>query len=358
MSQAATGKKTKGPARSSKSGERRGGVGGRRLAEAFDTVTALPALAEARRRLVGLCDQQAPSPVDVSEAIEADTALAIAIMRAANNGEGPSGRTGGVREAVEYLQADGVATLATGLETYDVLDQPGSSSRHERFRRHGVAVRIGAERIGELARVPQRDELAVAALLHDVGKLVLAELYGYEHAFQAPGESPDEHARRERRELGIDHALVGAVLVRRWGLPSVVASAVERHHSADASGHAAAIRLADLVVHHAAGDPVSSESMREVAASLDIDENGLNGLLFEFPHLGEPRRRSSEPCPLSTRELDALRGLGEGLVYKQIAQELTLSVSTVRTHLHNVYRKIGAVDRAQAVLIARERGWL
>ena len=98
--------------------------------------------------------------------------------------------------------------------------------------------------------------------------------------------------------------------------------------------------------------------MREVALSLDIDENGLNSLLFEFPHLGEPRRRSSEPCPLSARELDALRGLGEGMVYKQIAQELTLSVSTVRTHLHNVYRKIGAVDRAQAVLIARERGWL
>jgi putative nucleotidyltransferase with HDIG domain len=350
--------KTKSSARDPKGADRRGGVGGRRLAEAFDTVTGIPALAEARRRLVGLCEQQAPSPGDVSEAIEADTALAIAIMRAANNGEGPSGRTGGVREAVEYLQAEGVASLAGRLETYDVLEQPGTSSRHERFRRHGVAVRIGAERIGEIARLPQRDELAVAALLHDVGKLVLAELYGYEQAFQGPGESPDEHARRERRELGIDHALVGAVLVRRWGLPSIVASAVERHHSADATGHAAAIRLADLVVHHAAGDPVSAESMREVAASLDIDGDGLSSLLFEFPHLGEPRRRSSEPCPLSSRELDALRGLGEGLVYKQIAQELTLSVSTVRTHLHNVYRKIGAVDRAQAVLIARDRGWL
>jgi HDOD domain len=132
-----------------KDADRRGGVGGRRLAEAFETVTAMPALAEARRRLVSLCDQQAPSPGEVSEAIEADTALAIAIMRAANNGEGPSGRTGGVREAVEYLQADGVSALAGGLETYDVLEQPGSSSRYERFRRHGVAVRIG---LGAAAR--------------------------------------------------------------------------------------------------------------------------------------------------------------------------------------------------------------
>ena len=98
--------------------------------------------------------------------------------------------------------------------------------------------------------------------------------------------------------------------------------------------------------------------MREAAGALEISADGLGGLLFEFPHVGERRRRASEPCPLSAREIDALRGLGEGKVYKQIAQELSLSVSTVRTHLHNVYRKIGAVDRAQAVLIARDRGWL
>ena len=343
----------------SESGDRRAGVGGRRLADAFDAVTEMPALSEARRRLIGLCERQAPSPGDVAEAIEADTAIAIAVMRAANNGEGPSGRTGGVREAVEYLEPGGVATLAGDLTTYDVLEQPGpASGRHERFRRHGVAVRIGAERIGELARLPQRDELAVAALLHDVGKLVLAELYGSEQTVEQRRESPEERARRERRELGIDHALVGAVLVRRWGLPPIVASAVERHHSTDATGHAAAIRLADLVVHHAAGDPVSADSMREAATALEIDSDGLNALLFEFPHVGERRRRATEPCPLSMREIDALRGLAEGKVYKQIAADLSLSVSTVRTHLHNVYRKIGAVDRAQAVLIARDRGWL
>jgi putative nucleotidyltransferase with HDIG domain len=342
-----------------KQAERRGGAGGRRLADAFDAVTGMPALLEARRRLVGLCECQVPSTGDVAEAIEADTALAIAVMRAANNGEGPSGRTGGVREAVEYLNAEGVASLAHTLETYDVLDHPGAVAlRHERFRRHGVAVRIGAERIAELARLPRRDELALAALLHDVGKLVMAELYGAERADDARSETPEERARRERRDLGIDHALVGAVLIRRWGMPSIIASAVERHHAADATGHAAAIRLADMIVHHAAGEPVSAEAMREVANALEIDDDGLSSLLFEFPHVGERRRRSSEPCPLSMRELDALRGLAEGKVYKQIAQELTLSVSTVRTHLHNVYRKIGAVDRAQAVLIARDRGWL
>ena len=204
------------------------------------------------------------------------------------------------------LNPDGVRSLADRLETYDVLEQPGPVSlRHERFRRHGVAVRIGAERIAEIARLPRRDELAVAALLHDVGKLVIAELYGAERAIDDRGEPPEERARRERRELGIDHALVGAVLVRRWGMPPIIAGAVERHHSSDATGHAAAIRLADMVVHHAAGDAVSPEAMRAIATALEIDEEGLSALMFEFPHVGERRRRATEPCPLSMRELDA-----------------------------------------------------
>ena len=58
------------------------------------------------------------------------------------------------------------------------------------------------------------------------------------------------------------------------------------------------------------------------------------------------------------REVDVLKRLAKGMVYKQIASELGLSTSTVRTHLHNIYGKLGAVDRAQAVLIATERGWL
>jgi putative nucleotidyltransferase with HDIG domain len=218
---------------------------------------------------------------------------------------------------------------------------------------------MSADRVGEQARMAERDELAVAALLHDVGRLVLGELYGREFGVGAPDdEDSEERLRRERRELGIDHALVGAVLVRRWGLPASIATAVERHHAPDASGLAAAVGLADLIVHQAEGGRVSRDALREAAGRVGIEDDGLRHLLFEYPHASRTRPRASEPCPLSAREVEALRGLGDGKVYKQIAQELSLSVSTVRTHLHNVYKKIGAVDRAQAVLIARDRGWL
>jgi putative nucleotidyltransferase with HDIG domain len=337
--------------------ERRIGQGGRRLADAFEAVSRMPVLAESRRRLLVACEGGSSSTGDAADAIESDAALAVAVLRAASSGPGSEDGSG-VRQAVETLNPAGLRAVAASLESYDPFDAPGPwAERQERFRRHGVATRHAADRIAELARLAARDELAVAALLHDIGRRVLAELYG-EFEVDDRDATPEERIRRERRELGIDHALVGAVLVRRWGMPSSVALAIERHHSPQAQGHAAAIRLADLVVHYASGEPAPPETMVTGAAALGIDMDRLAQLAYEFPHSSAPRRRSSDPCPLSAREIDALRGLADGKVYKQIAHELHLSVSTIRTHLHNVYRKIGAVDRAQAVLIARDRGWI
>jgi len=334
-------------------------AGGARLAEAFEAITQLPALSEARRRLMSLTHSEGQSTGDMAEAIESDAALAIAVMRAANNGAGPPARVGGVQEAVDALTPGGVRVIASSLETYDPFDGDGAVRRtYEQFRRHALATRHAADRVAEAARIGQPDELAISALLHDVGKLVLAQLYGEGYSADPATETPEERIRRERRELGIDHALVGAVLVRRWGLKPQVAAAIERHHAADADGHAAVISLADAIVHQSSGHRVPLEGMMATAERLDISEDSVRALLYEFPHAGTQRRRASEPCPLSTREVDSLRGLAEGKVYKQIAQELSLSVSTIRTHLHNVYRKIGAVDRAQAVLIARDRGWI
>ena len=50
--------------------------------------------------------------------------------------------------------------------------------------------------------------------------------------------------------------------------------------------------------------------------------------------------------------------VSKGNALKAIAADLGIATSTVRSHLHKTYKKIGASDRAQAVLTATERGWL
>jgi len=76
-------------------------------------------------------------------------------------------------------------------------------------------------------------------------------------------------------------------------------------------------------------------------------------------HLHEQEPVSGDvPNPLTDRELDAVRLLASGKTYKQVATALGVSQSTVRNHLHSVYHKIDVVDRAQAVIVCRENGWI
>ncbi len=76
-------------------------------------------------------------------------------------------------------------------------------------------------------------------------------------------------------------------------------------------------------------------------------------------HLGElGPPKGDVPNPMTERELEVLGLLASGKTYKQVARALDLSQSTVRNHLHNVYHKLNVVDRAQAVIVSRENGWI
>lgn len=59
---------------------------------------------------------------------------------------------------------------------------------------------------------------------------------------------------------------------------------------------------------------------------------------------------------LSPRELQVLKGLTEGKANKEIARDLQIQEPTVKLHVKTLYRKIGAANRTQAAMIAREAG--
>jgi putative nucleotidyltransferase with HDIG domain len=350
------------PASSLRAGRRHNEGHGRRLTAAFEALEAFPVLVESRNRVLRLFTEERPAVAEVVSAVESDVALTTAVLRLANRVEGRHrGRIESVVRAVDVLSPEAVQALASRARTFDFFERSGIwEGTPERFRLHGVATQRAADRVAAELGYDQRDRLMVSSLLHDVGKLVLIHAYpGYPRQIHGDARTPEARIQRERRELGVDHALVGGVLARRWGLPKAVASVIERHHADDAEGEAAIVRLADMLAHYAQGLPVSPGELLKVARGVGIGTTELRAVMYDLPYTtGTARARPIDPCPLSGREMDVLKRLAEGKVYKQIARELGLSTSTVRTHLHNVYRKLGAVDRAQAVLAATERGWI
>ena len=333
---------------------------GRRLTEAFEALEAFPALAESRNRVLRLVREERSSNGKVVAAVESDVALVTTVLRMANRlSSKRKGKISGVPEAVELLTPEGVEQLAARARVFDFFERtPGWDALPEQFRLHAVATQSAADRLARELDYPHRDDLLTSALLHDIGKLVLVHAYpAYPAQIHGDARTPEARLHRERRELGVDHALVGGVLARRWGLPNSLASAIERHHSDEADGQAAMVRLADMLAHYGHAQAVDRSSLIDAARALEMTPENLRELMYELPNSSNGKR-NVDPCPLSGRELDVLKKLAEGKVYKQIAHDLSLSTSTVRTHLHNTYAKLGASDRAQAVLIATDRGWL
>lgn len=336
------------------------GYGGKMTA-ALERLDVLPALTESRDRLLALVADARPSVAAIVSTIESDLALVIAVLRLANQNCGPREGITTIPDAVAALTPEGVEMLALRIAVVDFFEQaPGWGAPPEQVRLHAVAVGRAADAIARLAGWRERDELLVAALLHDVGKLVLGHAApGYPEQVHGQACTPDGRVRAERHALGLDHATIGGVLLRRWRLPQSIAEAVEHHHDEHpAHPGAAVIRLADLLVHHLHGNRIDHERLLPAAEAVGLSAQELRSLIYELPSASSGVRRMTEPCPLTPKQLEVIRLLAGGMVYKEIGEAVFLSPSTVRTHLHNAYQRLGVANRAQAVIKCTECGWL
>jgi DNA-binding NarL/FixJ family response regulator len=94
-----------------------------------------------------------------------------------------------------------------------------------------------------------------------------------------------------------------------------------------------------------------------------VDPAVTRRLLDQFVHRlparaerGEPMDHEGDLARLTQRETDVLRLVARGLSNGQIAAELVVTETTVKTHVHNMLTKLGARDRVQLVILAYEAG--
>jgi DNA-binding NarL/FixJ family response regulator len=92
-------------------------------------------------------------------------------------------------------------------------------------------------------------------------------------------------------------------------------------------------KLLDAVLElHGGGAPMSTQIARHVVDA------------FRQPH------SETAASVLSPREREIIALLAKGFLYKEIADRLTLSVETIRTHIHNIYEKLHVRSRTEAVM--------
>lgn len=81
-----------------------------------------------------------------------------------------------------------------------------------------------------------------------------------------------------------------------------------------------------------------------------------NGQQYIPPNVAAKLVQRMTRPELSDRELEVLRLVGQGMSNQEISTALTISESTVKTHINRILRKLDAKDRTQAAIMALKRG--
>lgn len=113
----------------------------------------------------------------------------------------------------------------------------------------------------------------------------------------------------------------------------------------------------------AAGYVLKNAQLTELIGAIRLVAKGDTVLILNSSRriidlLGKVNKHHPGGDVLQPRELEVLKLAARGMSNREIAGQLIISERTVHTHLHNVFKKLGASSRTQAVLTALRHGWL
>lgn len=219
---------------------------------------------------------------EVAKTVALDQALTGRVLRYANSAANAGHKKiTEVGPAVMRMGPGMVLSIALGDGLKSTVD--ASNPAEAALWQHSVASALAIVAMQKCGRRGPNGSFT-AALLHDVGKLVIGRKLR-RIGMRLKSNNPDEPWVDEAEQLGIDHGELGASIVRSWELPEEIVDAVQYHHAP-----------------HKLDEGPSRETARFVAAAdaiahkLDDDEPFFHPLIatnLELPPDGQDRIRNT-----------------------------------------------------------------
>lgn len=217
---------------------------------------SLSTIDSALRELLG-ADQRYTS--QIAEIIRRDPSLTARLLRLVNSVYyGMAKPVRNIEEAVFYLgvrQIRQLAMVTPIIEDFQKLAE-GRRFPWRQFWRHCIAVALMTREITDLLQSQDTEIDYVSGLIHDVGKIVMASAFPdhFNEIYHNRAETGGDLMQMERDVLGVDHADLGAMYLRKQRLPEVFIEIVQFHHAPQQarvqSSVAAAVHVSDLLVRH------------------------------------------------------------------------------------------------------------
>ncbi len=198
----------------------------------IDNIPTLPHIAT---KLLQTIDDSSSASKDLANVILKDEALTAKILKLVNSAfYGFVRKICSVNHAVVMLGFHNVKNLAMGLSICKSVGGGGTigSLNTEKFWEHSLACAITANFVAKKSGYPTPEEVFVAGLLHDIGKLIMNQSLPeeYSKAISLVNEEEITLYDAEKKVFETSHTFVGELAAKEWKLPQPLTKVVRYHY--------------------------------------------------------------------------------------------------------------------------------
>lgn len=208
----------------------------------MDTKT-LPTLPGVVNKLNTMSENDKATIQEMARIVSSDQVLSARILRLANSPSYGFYRVSTISNAMILLGVNVVKSLALSSSIFEIMEKNSVG-----LWEHSLGVGVAANLIARRLSLPECEEIATAALLHDIGKVIIS-LKCSDVVPQIRSTILDRRLYMldaEREILDTDHAEVGGWLAKSWFLPDKLSEPISFHHDVTQSVNH---RIKTAVVH-------------------------------------------------------------------------------------------------------------
>lgn len=251
------------------------------------SIKSLPTMPGVVLKLNAMADDEKATVQDIARLISSDQILSAKVLKLVNSPfYGFPRRVSTISNALVLLGVNVVKSLLLSSSIFEIMEKNVVG-----LWEHSLGTGVAANTIAKHLKLPEPEELSTAALLHDIGKVIIKiELKDdYSHLLSLIEEKNLSMRAAERELLYTDHAEIGEWLGKTWMLPDKLVEPIAFHHEVEKSVthqmKTAAIHLADIIVKTAgfgfSGDDLVPEINPIAWKKLGLTEDLLEMIVEE-----------------------------------------------------------------------------
>ncbi|MBT8334629.1 MAG: HDOD domain-containing protein [Deltaproteobacteria bacterium] len=206
----------------------------RRQIERF--IKRMPSLSTSVGKVMEICSRTDASPNELNKVISLDPVLTGQVLKLINSAYySLVNKVTTLTRAITMLGLNTVKNMALSTAIIKTVSTVKKSRAlpTNKFWAHSISVGVSARLLAQVKDIPlaEREELFIAGLLHDLGKIPFGDEYIEVLALARNEQIPLIEAEREY--MGIDHQQVGLMIAEKWKLNAIISNCISNHHDLD-----------------------------------------------------------------------------------------------------------------------------